>query len=89
MSVSLSPQLAGWTIGIFEIAGCTGMLCAGWISDHIFGGKEQRVCAVEMGLVAICLVVLQLLPPTASPILVLCILALAGFFLYGPRPFLA
>ena len=65
------------------------MLCAGWISDHIFGGKEQRVCAVEMGLVAICLVVLQLLPPTASPILVLCILALAGFFLYGPRPFLA
>ncbi|MCR4568887.1 MAG: MFS transporter [Bacteroidales bacterium] len=88
MSVPLSPQLAGWTIGIFEIAGCAGMLCAGWISDHLFKGKEQRVCAVEMGLVAICLVVLQLLPPTASPILVLCILALAGFFLYGPQALL-
>lgn len=88
MSVPLSPHLAGWTIGIFEIAGCAGMLCAGWISDRFFGGKAHRVCAIEMGLVAICLVVLQLLPSTASPVLVLAILALAGFFLYGPQALL-
>lgn len=88
LSVPLSPQLAGWTIGIFEIAGCAGMLCAGWISDHFFGGKAHRVCAVEMGLVAVCLIVLQLLPSTASPVLVLCILSLAGFFLYGPQALL-
>jgi OPA family glycerol-3-phosphate transporter-like MFS transporter/OPA family sugar phosphate sensor protein UhpC-like MFS transporter len=25
----LSPELAGWTLAIFEIAGCAGMLCAG------------------------------------------------------------
>ena len=88
MSVQLSPQLAGWTIGIFEIAGCAGMLTAGWLSDRLFKGKEQRVCAVEMGIVAVCLVVLQLLPPTSSPVLVLCLLALAGFFLYGPQALL-
>ena len=88
MAVPLSPQLAGWTIGIFEIAGCAGMLCAGWISDRFFGGKAHRVCALEMGLVAICLIILQLLPRTASPILVLAILALAGFFLYGPQALL-
>ena len=88
MAVQLSPQLAGWTIGIFEVAGCAGMLCAGWISDRFFGGKAHRVCAVEMGLVALCLVVLYLLPSTASPVLVLCILALAGFFLYGPQALL-
>ena len=85
MSVPLSPQLSGWTIGIFEVAGCLGMLSAGWISDHVFKGKSHRVCAVEMGLVAICLVILQLLPKDASPILVLVLLAIAGFFIYGPQ----
>ncbi len=84
----LYPQLAGWTIGIFEIAGCAGMLLAGWISDRFFAGKAQRVCVIEMILVAVCLVVLQLLPPTTSPVVVLCILALAGFFLYGPQALL-
>ena len=43
MSVPLSPQLSGWTIGIFEVAGCIGMLSAGWISDHVFKGKSHRV----------------------------------------------
>ncbi len=88
MSVQLSPQLAGWTIGIFEVAGCAGMIFAGWISDKVFKGKEQRVSAIEMGLVAICLVVLQFLPADASPVLVLALLALAGFFLYGPQTLL-
>ena len=84
-AVPLSPQLAGWTIGIFEVAGCVGMLCAGWVSDHLFKGHAQKVITVEMGLVALCLAVLHFLPDTASPILVLVILAVAGFFLYGPQ----
>lgn len=84
----LSPQLAGWTIGIFEVAGCMGMLCAGWISDHLFKGKTQRVCAIEMALVAVCMLVLHLLPSTASPVLLLAVLSLAGFFLYGPQALL-
>lgn len=81
----LSPELAGWTIAIFEVAGCAGMLCAGWISDHWFGGKTQRVCALEMILVAGCMLALHLLPSGASPVLMLILLALAGFFLYGPQ----
>ena len=81
----LSPELAGWTIGIFEAAGCLGMIASGWISDHLFNGKAQRVCAIEMGLVALCMIVLHLLSNTASPLLFLTILALAGFFLYGPQ----
>ncbi len=85
MSVPLSPELSGWTIGIFEVAGCAGMLFTGWISDRFFGGKSHRVVAVDMFLVAACLVALQLLPENASPYLVLGLLALAGFFLYGPQ----
>ena len=87
-AVPLSPQLAGWTIAIFEIAGCAGMLCAGWVSDRFFGGKTQRMCAVEMLLVAACMIVLHFLPADASPYLVLVLLALSGFFLYGPQALL-
>ncbi|MBQ7683615.1 MAG: MFS transporter [Bacteroidaceae bacterium] len=87
-AVPLSPQLAGWTIAIFEIAGCAGMMCAGWVSDRFFGGKAQRVCAIEMGIVALCLLALHFLPADASSMLVLVLLALAGFFLYGPQALL-
>ena len=87
-AVPLSPQFAGWTIAIFEIAGCAGMMCAGWVSDRFFGGKAQRVCAIEMALVALCLVGLHLLPADASSVLVLILLAVAGFFLYGPQALL-
>ena len=86
--VPLSPELAGWTIAIFEIAGCAGMICAGWISDHLFRGKAQRVCAIEMILVAICLVTLHILPSDANSITILILLAVAGFFLYGPQALL-
>lgn len=84
----LSPQLSGWTIGIFEVAGCIGMLCAGWMSDRFFKGKSHRVCAVEMFLVALCMLALHLLPKDSSPVLVLVLLALAGFFVYGPQAML-
>ena len=87
-AIPLSPQLAGWTIAIFEIAGCAGMMCAGWVSDRFFDGKAQRVCAIEMGIVALCLVALHLLPADASSVLVLVLLAVAGFFLYGPQALL-
>ena len=87
-AIPLSPQLAGWTIAIFEIAGCAGMLCAGWVSDRFFGGKTQRMCTVEMLLVAVCMIVLHFLPSDASPYLVLVLLALSGFFLYGPQALL-
>lgn len=84
----LSPQLSGWTIGIFEVAGCIGMLCAGWMSDRFFKGKSHRVCAVEMFLVALCMIALHFLPKNSSPVLVLILLALAGFFVYGPQAML-
>ena len=61
------------------------MIAAGWISDHWFKGKAQRTCAIEMGFVALCMITLHLLPDGTSPVLFLAILALSGFFLYGPQ----
>jgi OPA family glycerol-3-phosphate transporter-like MFS transporter/OPA family sugar phosphate sensor protein UhpC-like MFS transporter len=81
----LSPALAGWTIGIFEIAGLVGMLLAGWVSDKFFKSKSHRVVAVEMLLTGACLLALHLVRNTASPVVILILLALSGFFLYGPQ----
>ncbi len=84
----LSPELAGWTLAIFEIAGCAGMLCAGWVSDKFFDGKAHRMCVVEMFLVAICMAALQFVPADANSVVVLILLALSGFFIYGPQALL-
>lgn len=84
----LSPELAGWTLAIFEIAGCVGMLCAGWVSDKFFDGKAHRMCVVEMFLVAICMAALQFVPAETNSVVVLILLALSGFFIYGPQALL-
>lgn len=84
----LSPLFAGVTIGIFELFGCLGMLSAGWITDHWFHSKAQRVCVIEMALTAVCLAIIWLLPAGANPVLMLFLLAMAGFFLYGPQALL-
>lgn len=87
-SMGLSQSLAGWTVGIFEVAGCAGMLCAGLISDKLFHSKSQRVCAIEFGLVAVCLVALHFIQDLNTPVLFLVVLGIAGFLLYGPQALL-
>jgi OPA family glycerol-3-phosphate transporter-like MFS transporter/OPA family sugar phosphate sensor protein UhpC-like MFS transporter len=86
--MGLSKELTGWTVAIFEVAGCAGMLCAGYISDKFFKSRSQRVCAIEMGLVAACLLGLHFLQDAQQPVLFLVLLALAGFFIYGPQALL-
>lgn len=86
--MGLSEELTGWTVGIFEVAGCAGMLCAGYISDKFFKSRSQRVCAIEMGLVAICLVALHFIKDADMPVIFLIVLALAGFLIYGPQALL-
>lgn len=86
--MNLPQEWAGWIVAIFELAGCAGMLCAGFISDKLFNSKSQRVCAIEMGLVAVCLFALHYVQDYNQPILFLVILAIAGFLLYGPQALL-
>ena len=86
--MGLSKELTGWTVAIFEVAGCAGMLCAGYISDKFFKSRSQRVCAIEMGLVAACLLGLHFLQDAQQPVIFLILLALAGFFIYGPQALL-
>lgn len=87
-SMGMSQNLTGWTVAIFEVAGCAGMLCAGYISDKFFKSRSQKVCAIEMALVAVCLIGLHFLQDAQQPILFLIVLALAGFLIYGPQALL-
>ena len=50
--------------------------------------QSQRVCAIEMALVAVCLIALHFVQDINSPVLFLVILAIAGFLLYGPQALL-
>ena len=50
--------------------------------------RSQRVCAIELGLVAVCLVVLHLIQDAGMPVLFLIILAISGFLIYGPQALL-
>ena len=86
--MGLSQALSGWTVAIFEVAGCLGMVFAGFVSDKLFKSRSQRVCAIEMVLVALCLVALHYVQDLHSPVFFLILLALAGFFLYGPQALL-
>lgn len=86
--MGLSPALSGWTVAIFEVAGCLGMIFAGFVSDKLFHSRSQRVCAIEMALVFGCLIALHFIQDLNTPVLFLIVLALAGFFLYGPQALL-
>ncbi len=83
--MGLSSSLTGWTVALFEVAGCAGMIAAGVVSDRIFKSKSQRVCTIEFAVVAVLLVALHFVQDMHKPVLFLALLILAGFFIYGPQ----
>jgi OPA family glycerol-3-phosphate transporter-like MFS transporter/OPA family sugar phosphate sensor protein UhpC-like MFS transporter len=84
-SRGLSADMAGWTVAIFELFGCAGMLLAGWFTDRYMGGRAQRTCVLCMIGAILFITAFCTLPATTSPIVLLLILACAGFFIYGPQ----
>lgn len=84
-SRGLSSSMAGWTVAIFEVCGITGMLLAGWISDKFFGGRAQRTCVFCMAGVILFISLFFALPESTDPVVLLMMLAVAGFFIYGPQ----
>ena len=81
----LSLANAGWTVAVFEIFGIIGMLVAGWATDKFFQGKAHRTCVFCMVGTAIFMTIFWLLPVSASLYTLIIVLAMAGFFIYGPQ----
>lgn len=84
-SCGLSAAMSGWTVAIFEAFGITGMLLSGWITDRFFDGRAQRTCALCMAGVVGFTTLFFFLRDNAHPVVLLLVLAMAGFFLYGPQ----
>ncbi len=81
----MSYVYAGWTVAIFEIFGIIGMLAAGWVTDHVFKGRAHRTCVFCMLGAALFMTAFYLLPNDVHPLVLICVLALAGFCIYGPQ----
>jgi phosphoglycerate transporter family protein len=83
-SKGISLSHAGWMVATFEIAGITGMLAAGWLTDRLFGGRGARMCVICMSLAGLFLFLFWKLP-MVSPAVATFLLGGAGFFIYGPQ----
>lgn len=75
---------AGWVVAAFEVAGILGMLTSGWITDRVFGGRGARACVFYMLGCGAALWVFRAFP-SISIVANAAILAVAGFFIYGPQ----
>ncbi len=81
----MSYSYAGWTVAVFEIFGIIGMLVAGWATDRFFKGRAHRTCVFCMLGTAVFMTVFYLLPNDVHPLVLICVLAMAGFCIYGPQ----
>jgi phosphoglycerate transporter family protein len=76
---------AGWTVAAFELAGVSGMLVGGWVTDRFFGGRGARTCVFCMLLCGASVLAFWKLPPDSPRLLTTGVLMAAGFFIYAPQ----
>lgn len=81
---NMSIEQAAWTVGIFEAFAIVGTIAAGWCTDHIFKGKAHRMCLVCMTS-AVIFMAIFILFPSLPMVVSIAVLAMAGFFIYGPQ----
>jgi len=80
----MSIEDAAWSVGLFEIFAIIGTIFAGWATDHIFKGKAHRMCFVCMACASLFMGIFILFPGLPI-VLSIIMLAMAGFFIYGPQ----
>jgi phosphoglycerate transporter family protein len=72
-----------WMVGAFEVSGIVGMLLAGWATDRVFKGRGARMCVFCMIGASLSMLLFWQFGNTPTTATVL--LAMAGFFIYGPQ----
>jgi len=71
------------TAVVLPLVGSLGALSAGWMSDTLFGRRRAPVCIFMMlGLSMVCAGITMV--PAGHWLMATCLLALAGFMIYGP-----
>ena len=85
---NMSFEEAAVAVGAFEIMAIVGTLVAGWATDKFFAGRAHRTCMwcmVGAGVAMGAFYMLYLNPGLAPGWVLIGILAMAGFFIYGPQ----
>ena len=80
----MSIEDAAWAVAAFEIFAIIGTLAAGWATDHIFRGKAHRMCLVCLVGASLFMSLFIFLPGLPMVVSIF-VLAMAGFFIYGPQ----
>ncbi|MBO7220285.1 MAG: MFS transporter [Alistipes sp.] len=84
----MSYGKAGITVAAFEIMAIVGTLVAGWVTDRFFAGRAHRTClwcTVGAGVAMGAFYLFYLNPGMAPDWALIGVLAMAGFFIYGPQ----
>ena len=85
---NMTFEEAAVAVGAFEIMAIVGTLVAGWVTDKFFDGRAHRTCMwcmVGAGAAMGAFYMLYLNPGFAPGWVLISILAMAGFFIYGPQ----
>ena len=85
---NMSYEKAGIAVAAFEIMAIVGTLVAGWFTDKFFAGRSHRTCLLCMvgaGVAMSAFYYFYLHPGMVADELLIAVLAMAGFFIYGPQ----
>ena len=85
---NMTFEQAAAAVGAFEIMAIVGTLVAGWITDRFFAGRAHRTCMwcmVGAGISMGAFYMFYLHPGMVSGWALIAVLAMAGFFIYGPQ----
>ena len=85
---NMTFEQAAAAVGAFEIMAIVGTLVAGWVTDKFFAGRAHRTCMwcmVGAGAAMGAFYMLYLNPGFAPGWVLIGVLAMAGFFIYGPQ----
>ena len=85
---NMSYEKAGIAVAAFEIMAIVGTLVAGWFTDRFFAGRSHRTCLLCMvgaGVSMGAFYYFYLHPGIVADEVMIAVLAMAGFFIYGPQ----
>lgn len=83
-SRGMSIVSAAWSVAVFEIFAIIGTIFAGWATDKIFKSKAHHMCLVCMVMASLFMIIFVAFPQM-PPVLSVLVLAMGGFFIYGPQ----
>ena len=85
---NMTFEQAAAAVGAFEIMAIVGTLVAGWVTDKFFAGRAHRTCMwcmVGAGAAMGAFYMFYLHPGMVPGWALIAVLAMAGFFIYGPQ----